>query len=534
MFKIDNLLLERDETRKFCIEIESMLSKFALPDGLKQKIILLLYEKSCMLGNISDLKEINFKLRTLNIRIYECLRIARHELKKDNKNMRNFVKEPIFQSYFYKDHARNIHNFQKSTVNFIKKYYLALAMLIGAIPFVLYFIVNKNIGSFPALDTLNILSLFGTIAISGAGLLFILYLFPILPIIWIYSSQDIKQDYKHMCPKEIPLVSIAFYLITACYFLINEHKPEFIKNILASELLPIYFFIGFIVLVIARFAITDTSFGKIRDDFKDRFSVLVFIFFNEFFWSFMPTVLLLILYVRVGNNSILILWFMILSMVAVVILIKTKDFDFYKLSFCLLIIANFTILFLASDSIIRISSYGNIDYKMLSLKKDALNALPKSVCQNNQNGCIGAGAKDGCYAKQKAQIVSYNKQKAELAVKDGNETYIFSGVNDEIKFIDANGADIGVASSDEVVFENSVLTYGKNGTRSCPLKASAINLSPVCKTYALKQDDDSVKLYNVKVLSALGKFYYLQTKSGEKFELDSSLIISKQKAGDTR
>ena len=170
---------------------------------------------------------------------------------------------------------------------------------------------------------------------------------------------------------------------------------------------------------------------------------------------------------------------------------------------------------------------------MLSLKKDPLNALPKNVCQNNQNGCIGVGAKDGCYAKQKAQIVSYNKQKAELAVKDGNETYIFSGVNDEIKFIDAKGADIGVASSDEVVFENSVLTYDKNGNRSGSLKASAINLSSVCKTYAWKQDD-SVKLYNVKVLSALGKFYYLQTKSGEKFELDSSLIISKQKAGDTR
>ncbi|MFC2428695.1 MAG: hypothetical protein ACFNTA_06975 [Campylobacter sp.] len=158
--------------------------------------------------------------------------------------------------------------------------------------------------------------------------------------------------------------------------------------------------------------------------------------------------------------------------------------------------------------------------------------MPKSVCLNNQNGCIGARAKDGCYEKQKAQIVSYNK--AELAVKDGNETYVFSGVNDdEIKFIDANGADIDVASSDEVVFENSVLTYGKNGTRTVPLKASAANFSPVCKTYALKQDD-SVRLYNIKVLSALGKFYYLQTKSGEKFELDSSLIISKQKAGDIR
>ena len=196
-----------------------------------------------------------------------------------------------------------------------------------------------------------------------------------------------------------------------------------------------------------------------------------------------------------------------------------------------MIIINLVIVAVMSGKIVQVADLGNINYKILSLKRDALNALPESVCQNNQNGCIGDGAKDGCYAKQKAQIVSYNK--AELAVKDGNETYIFSGVNDEIKFIDANDADIGVASSDEVVFENSVLTYGKNGNRSGSLKASAVNLSPVCKTYAWKQDD-SVKLYNVKVLSALGKFYYLQTKSGEKFELDSSLIISKQKAGDIR
>ena len=175
MFKIDNLLLERDETRKFCIEIESMLSKFALPDGLKQKIILLLYEKSCMLGNISDLKEINFKLRTLNIRIYECLRIARHELKKDNKNMKNFVQEPIFKYYSDKYNAKNIREFQKATIEFIKKYYFLLIMLMGAIPFIFYFIVQGNIGFLPELDTLNAISLFGTIAISGAGLLFILY-----------------------------------------------------------------------------------------------------------------------------------------------------------------------------------------------------------------------------------------------------------------------------------------------------------------------------------------------------------------------
>ena len=519
MFKIDNLLLERDETRKFCIEIESMLSKFALPDGLKQKIILLLYEKSCMLGNISDLKEINFKLKTLDIRIYECLRIARHELKKDNKNMKNFVQEPIFKYYSDKYNAKNIREFQKATIEFIKKYYFLLIMLMGAIPFIFYFIVQGNIGFLPELDTLNAISLFGTIAISGAGLLFTLYLFPALCIVWTYSSRDIAQDYKSCLPKEFPLASIISCLVIIIWLTWGDNVPECIKKYVDFKWLLICFYV-----CLSLFSSVKAS---------KKIEAFLFIIINEILWSCSFIGLLFIVYMRIGDNHSLIPIFLAIffSMMSIVALILVKDSDIYKLSIYLFIIANFTILFLVSGSIIRISSYGNIDYKMLSLKKDALNALPESVCQNKQNGCIGDGAKDGCYAKQKAQIVSYNK--AELAVKDGNETYIFSGVNDEIKFIDANDADIGVASSDEVVFENSVLTYGKNGNRSGSLKASAINLSPICKTYAWKQDD-TVNLYNVKILSALGKFYYLQTKSGEKFELDSSLIISKQKAGDTR
>ncbi|MGF7493798.1 hypothetical protein [Campylobacter concisus] len=38
-----------------------------------------------------------------------------------------------------------------------------------------------------------------------------------------------------------------------------------------------------------------------------------------------------------------------------------------------------------------------------------------------------------------------------------------------------------------------------------------------------------VKIYNIKALSTLGKFYYLETKNGVKFELDASKIISRKK-----
>lgn len=50
------------------------------------------------------------------------------------------------------------------------------------------------------------------------------------------------------------------------------------------------------------------------------------------------------------------------------------------------------------------------------------------------------------------------------------------------------------------------------------------------KTYYDENETNGVvKLYNVKALSTLGKFYYLQTKDGVKFELDSSKIISRAK-----
>ena len=46
---------------------------------------------------------------------------------------------------------------------------------------------------------------------------------------------------------------------------------------------------------------------------------------------------------------------------------------------------------------------------------------------------------------------------------------------------------------------------------------------------ACEIDEKAVKIYNVKLLCNICKFYYLQTKDGVKFELDSSKIISRAK-----
>ena len=423
----------------------------------------------------------------------------------------------VYKKYNEVYNQKRIKLFVSEQICRVKKYYQILIALLGLIPFIIYFIFSQNVGFFSVSGSDSIFSLLSALAISGFGLFVILYIFPALHLVLIVSYDGGEKN-------ETPFYAI--YLIATLAGIAFVGAGYFSPS--AVDFLNSYFLL--IIAAIVIFCLL-CSFKNSKFDIP-----LLFFMISHGFLSFAtPFMVALLVYVRVsedGFTTAFLVLFMAFFAFLFRVLIKSKDIDDFKIIFWSLIIINLVIVAVMSGKIVQVADLGNINYKMLSLKKDALNALPKSVCQNNQNGCIGAGAKDGCYAKQKAQIVSYNK--AELAVKDGNGTYIFSGVNDEIKFIDANGADIGVASSDEVVFEDSVLTYDKDGNRSSPLKASAINLSPVCKTYALKQDDDSVKLYNVKVLSALGKFYYLQTKSGEKFELDSSLIISKQKAGDIR
>ena len=422
----------------------------------------------------------------------------------------------VYKKYNEVYNQKRIKLFVSEQICRVKKYYQILIALLGLIPFIIYFIFSQNVGFFSVSGSDSIFSLLSALAISGFGLFVILYIFPALHLVLIVSYDGGEKN-------ETPFYAI--YLIATLAGIAFVGAGYFCPS--AVDFLNSYFLL--IIAAIVIFCLL-CSFKNSKFDIP-----LLFFMISHGLLSFsIPFMVALLAYVRVsedGFTTAFLMLFMAFFAVLFRALITSKDIDDFKIIFWSLIIINLVIVAVMSGKIVQVADLGNINYKMLSLKKDALNALPKSVCQNNQNGCIGDGAKDGCYAKQKAQIVSYNK--AELAVKDGNETYIFSGVNDEIKFIDANDADIGVASSDEVVFENSVLTYGKNGNRSGSLKASAINLSPICKTYAWKQDD-TVNLYNVKILSALGKFYYLQTKSGEKFELDSSLIISKQKAGDTR
>ncbi len=65
---------------------------------------------------------------------------------------------------------------------------------------------------------------------------------------------------------------------------------------------------------------------------------------------------------------------------------------------------------------------------------------------------------------------------------------------------------------------------------------SALKALPnsLCETKGKEQtpceiDEKAVKIYGIKALCNIGKFYFLQAKDGEKFELDSSKVISRVK-----
>lgn len=84
-----------------------------------------------------------------------------------------------------------------------------------------------------------------------------------------------------------------------------------------------------------------------------------------------------------------------------------------------------------------------------------------------------------------------------------------------------------INKSKNIKFENNVLSYqlDKNYTEE------NVTVKIEKKEYItyIEKHDDTVWLHNIKAISTLGKFYYLETKDGIRFELDASKIISRKK-----
>ena len=171
----------------------------------------------------------------------------------------------------------------------------------------------------------------------------------------------------------------------------------------------------------------------------------------------------------------------------------------------------------------------NVEYKYLSIEKSALGALPKEIC----------GITNINLAEENLTI-SYADNK--LTIKDENNNSALCGnvFPEYIKFSCEDNECKNIKEATNIKYQNKNLSYAIVDKNT--LKENNFTIGTTVKvtlkeniTYIEKQND-VILLRNIKAISTLGKFYYLETigyKNKDdkeiKFELDASKIISREK-----
>ena len=322
----------------------------------------------------------------------------------------------------YKDQQKLTFIIEK--FNFIKNHYKSIITFLGLTPFIIYFVLNKNIGYIPMLESGDIFSLLVSLALAGLSLLFILYIMPIIQIGIIFCMRDIKGI--------LSVFLFSIFLSVLLIILILKDISWVSKN---SELGFIVFY-AIDVLVIYIGLCVKTESHKLMIFKTEQFWLLAL---HGFISIFSPFVIFLSIYIRVSNDSIesIVIAFILLAIILLIFLVLEKNLYYFRFWFYAFIAINFILLCLINDKVIQISDLGNIKYKYLSIEKSIKETLPVEICNKDCN---------------------------------------------------------------------------------------------VSKTYYNeKEADNIIKIYNIKALSTLGKFYYLEadnntTDKKVKFKLDASKI----------
>ena len=201
---------------------------------------------------------------------------------------------------------------------------------------------------------------------------------------------------------------------------------------------------------------------------------------------------------------------------------KGLEYFYKKNDYKLLLVTVSTVVLvilylLSSGAILHWLGMTNIEYKYLSIEKSALDALPEKI---DDIGKIipFEGKEVFSYVENNLSIIGSNKKDQNLSISISPKYLSFSCVNNKCKDIN---------KSKNIKFENNVLSYqlDKNYTEE------NVTVKIEKKEYItyIEKHDDTVWLHNIKAISTLGKFYYLETKDGIRFELDASKIISRKK-----
>ena len=409
MKSFERLVEDKNRVIKECDDFINKLKEISLSNDNILNLIDLLSAKK---EKYKELKYNNYEGTVLSIenideKIYrQIVLLEKQNIKEVNPILKNF-------GFEYKDYQKL--KFILEKLKFIKNYYKSLITLLGIIPFIIYFVLNRNIGFIPVSESGDIFSLLVSLTLAGLSLLFILYLMPMLQLFFLFQIRDIKG-------------TGIIYTTSVFLFILFVFLVGFFSKTANEYMILTYFILIEIIIVL----MVGRHYG-----YKDSFNSYMLMVIYAFISFVCPIIIFLLIYNRVGHEGALyLLMFVIFLTFIVSLLLLMRDIYYFDCVFKAFIFINFALLCLLSGKIIQFSNFGNIEYKMLLVDKSTIDVLPIEICK-----------------------------------KDDKD----------------------------------------NGGKTC---------------YEINR---SIQLYNIKALSTLGKFYYLETKDGTKFELDASKIISREK-----
>ncbi|WP_462190968.1 hypothetical protein [Campylobacter concisus] len=505
MKSFERLVEDKNRVIKDCDDFIKELKDILLRTSNISILIKLLSAKK---EKYLELKYDNYKESALSVenldeKIYRQIVI----LEKQGIPESNTTKKQSLDRFFieYKDQQKLKFIIEK--FNFIKNHYKSIITLLGLTPFIIYFVLNKNIGYIPMPSSSDIFPVLTSLTLAGLSLLFILYLAPIMQLIIAFCIRDIKSNviwcvYLFSC-----VVTLAVAVIMVYY---NFSKEEIA-------------IITFILLIIDIFIYYYFSSKKLNK--KDKFFDSLLLAFFGIISFLSPFIIFITIVERVNYSSsedcVFLILIVSLSVILSIFLLLVKDIYSFAFIFYVFIITNCLQLFVLHDKIVQISDLGNIKYKYLSIDKSALDTLPKEVCDISKITLF-----------ESKEASSYIDNNLSIEIKENNGSIsknilVFSNC---LKFTDKKGKELNLEKAKKINYQNKILSYilDNNNTELKEENASVKLFKRECVTY-FEKNDEVIKLHNIKALSTLGKFYYLETKDGVKFELDSSKVISRVK-----
>ncbi len=247
-------------------------------------------------------------------------------------------------------------------------------------------------------------------------------------------------------------------------------------------------------------------------------SMFLFVKFHIAKWIIGSIAALPLIIIFIINGDIIYILFILLIAMLILLFKQGNEISIIILYFIFSLFFLITTSILIYEPLFKIMNYGFINYKYLMIDKKAKYVLPRYVCDKNSS----------------SKIISYNLKGNRNITYDDNCS-IENIYLDKVKFTKTDNSELrlDLKNLKNLTYEynNLNLTYKTKDKNSTSYEKNIIMECETCRTtYTTPKDNnETIRLHNIKALSTLGKFYYLETKCGKKFELLSKYVLGSEK-----